>query len=141
MKTPAYYRARIQMMRDLQSTLGKSESEAQRLNLVRNGVFVPKNEEDEAVNRYLIENQYPPDPLSFSELCTYNTWFQIHPEKVCGEEVFTSSRDFPITIKGNKETIENTIRKSLKNTSNQETSALLELEALALELELQFLNL
>ena len=128
-------------MRDLQSTLGKSESEAQRLNLVRNGVFVPKKEEDEAINRYLKENQYPPDPLSFSELCTYNTWFQIHPEKVCGEEVFTSSRDFPITIKGNRETIENTIRKSLKNTSNQETSALLELEALALELELQFLNL
>jgi hypothetical protein len=141
MKTPAYYRARIQMMRDLQTTLGKSESEAQRLNLVRNGVFVPKNEEDEAIDRYLKENQYPPDPLSFSELCTYNTWFQIHPEKVCGVEVFTSSRDFPITIKGNRETIENTIRKSLKKTSNQETSALLELEALALELELQLLNL
>lgn len=141
MKTPAYYRARIQLMRDLQSTLGKSESEAQRLNLVRNGVFVPREEEVSRINQYLKENQYPPDPLSFSELCTYNTWFQIHPEKVCGEEVFTSSRDFPITIKGNRETIENTIRKSLKNTSNQETSALLELEALALELELQFLNL
>ena len=136
MKVPEYYRARIQLMRDLQTTLGKSESEAQRLNLVRNGVFVPKNEEDEAINRYLKENQYPPDPLSFSELCTYNTWFQIHPEKVCGEEVVTSSRDFPITIKGNRETIENTIRASLRK-NNVST---LELEALALELELQLLN-
>ena len=137
MKAPAYYRARIQLMRDLQTTLGKSESEAQRLNLVRNGVFVPKNEEDKAIDRYLKENQYPPDSLSFSELCTYNTWFQIHPEKVCGEEVFTSSRDFPITIKGNKETIEKTIRSSL-GKNNVST---LELEALALELELQLLNL
>jgi hypothetical protein len=137
MKTPAYYRARIQLMRDLQSTLGKSESEAQRLNMVRNGVFVPKHEEEEAIDRYLKENQYPPDPLSFLELCTYNTWFQIHPEKVCGEEVFTSSRDFPITIKGNRETIEKTIRSSL-GKNNVST---LELEALALELELQLLNL
>ena len=140
MKTPAYYRARIQLMRDLQSTLGKSESEAQRLNLVRNGVFVPREEEASSIYQYLKENQYPPDPLSFSELCTYNTWFQIHPEKVCGEEVFTSSRDFPITIKGNRETIEKTIRSSLGKNSNS-TSSLLELEALALELELQLLNL
>ena len=124
-------------MRDLQSTLGKSESEAQRLNLVRNGVFVPREEEASSIYQYLKENQYPPDPLSFSELCTYNTWFQIHPEKVCGEEVFTSSRDFPITIKGNRETIENTIRASLRK-NNVST---LELEALALELELQLLNL
>jgi hypothetical protein len=61
------------------------------------------------VEVYARQKDYSTDPLSFSELCTFNTWFTMYPEKVCGTEEITTSREFPITIKGDMEWIENTI--------------------------------
>jgi hypothetical protein len=58
----------------------------------------------------------------------------LYPEKVCGKEVVTTSIEFPITIKGSKEDILNTIH--IENTPEQ-----LELQALAIEVELQLLKL
>lgn len=58
-------------------------------------------------------------PLSFTELCSFNTWFAIHPEKVAGTELVTSSINFPITIKGTKEDIEIAITKSLENDKDK----------------------
>jgi hypothetical protein len=59
-------------------------------------------------------------PLSFVELCSFNTWFAIHPEKVAGEEIITTSVHFPVSIKGTKEDIIATIEKTLnKNKSDR----------------------
>jgi hypothetical protein len=134
---PAWYRARIELYRQLQTSLDKDSGE---LKLVRNGVFPPERDEKAAVAAYLRQNRYPDTPLSFTELCTYNTWFRMHPQKVCGTEHLTSSREFPITIRGDRKTIENTIRSAIRG-HNPSDAGSLELQALALEVELQLLEL
>jgi hypothetical protein len=139
-RTPAYYRARIDVFRQLQTRLSKSVEDNMNLVLVRSGVFPPDQDEQESINLYLRQNQYPDTPLSFTELCTYNTWFQMHPDKVCGTEKITSSREFPVTIRGDRQTIEDAIGRFLP-AQKPDTSGSLELEALALELELQLLEL
>jgi hypothetical protein len=139
-RTPAYYRARIDVFRQLQTRLSKSAEDNMNLVLVRSGVFPPDQDEQESIKEYLRQNQYPDTPLSFTELCTYNTWFQMHPDKVCGTEKITSSREFPVTIRGDRQTIEDTIGRFLP-AQKPDTSGSLELEALALELELQLLEL
>ena len=143
-RTPAYYRARIDVFRQLQTRLSKSAEDNMNLVLVRSGVFPPDQDEQESIKEYLRQNQYPDTPLSFTELCTYNTWFQMHPDKVCGTEKITSSREFPVTIRGDRQTIEDTIGRFLpqqKTVPGTVSAGSLELEALALELELQLLEL
>jgi hypothetical protein len=94
--------------------------------LLRNGVF----NDQKAIEQKAKSKAYPQAPLSFTELCTFNTWFVLHPEKVCGVEKTTSSKEFPVTIQGDKSKIIATIQK-------QESYSLIEIEALALEYELQ----
>ena len=104
--SPPYLRARIDMYRDVLSKLDASEINAA---ILRNGVFPKDRDEKGLVEVYARQKDYSTDPLSFSELCTFNTWFTMYPEKVCGTEEITTSREFPITIKGDMEWIENTI--------------------------------
>lgn len=77
---------------------------------LRNGT-IPDNEQVKE-DFEILENEYfgkadadNKSPLSFTELCSFNTWFVMHPEKVAGKEVLTTSRMFPITIKGTKDDI------------------------------------
>jgi hypothetical protein len=109
---PAWYRARIELYRQLQTSLDKDSG---KLKLVRNGVFPPERDEKAAISSSTCGKiRYPDTPLSFTELCTYNTWFRMYPQKVCGTEHLTSSREFPITIRGDRKTIENTIRSAIR---------------------------
>jgi len=104
--SPPYLRARIDMYRDVLSKLDASEINAA---ILRNGVFPKDRDENGLVEVYARQKDYSTNPLSFSELCTFNTWFTMYHEKVCGTEEITTSREFPITIKGDMEWIENTI--------------------------------
>ena len=104
--SPPYLRARIDMYRDVLSKLDATEMNAA---ILRNGVFPKDRDEKGLVEVYARQKDYSTEPLSFSELCTFNTWFTMYPEKVCGTEEITTSREFPITIKGDMEWIENTI--------------------------------
>ncbi len=104
--SPHYLRARIDMFRDVLSKLDASEMNAA---ILRNGVLPKDRDEKGLVEVYARLKDYSNEPLSFSELCTFNTWFTLYPEKVCGTEEITTSREFPITIKGDMEWIENTI--------------------------------
>jgi hypothetical protein len=94
------------MYRDVLSKLDATEMNAA---ILRNGVFPKDRDEKGLVEVYARQKDYSTEPLSFSELCTFNTWFTMYPEKVCGTEEITTSREFPITIKGDMEWIENTI--------------------------------
>jgi hypothetical protein len=94
--------------------------------LLRNGVYY----DNKSIEQKAKSKAYPTAPLSFTELCTFNTWFVLHPEKVCGQEVVTSSKEFPVTIQGDKAQI-------LSIIQNQQSYSLIEIEALALEYELQ----
>lgn len=106
-QSPRYLRARIDMYRDM---LTKIESKEFNAALLRNGVMADGYKEEDIVLAYLKQKDYSNEPLSFTELCTFNTWFALYPEKVCGEQVITTSREFPITIKGDKTFIVNTIQ-------------------------------
>ena len=46
------------------------------------------------------------EPLDLVEGMTLDTWFYQHPGKVCGKEVLTTSREFPLTLKGTREDCE-----------------------------------
>lgn len=108
--SPIYLRARIDMIRDV---LSKSDAKDFHLALLRNGVFPKDRDEKGLVEIYAKQKDYSSEPLSFTELCTFNTWFERHPEKVCGEQEITTSREFPLTIKGDKTWIMNTIGHAL----------------------------
>jgi hypothetical protein len=107
---PKYQRARVFMLRDI---LSKVDPKAQHAALMRNGVFPPERDEKTMVDLYLKEREFGSEPLSFTELCTFNTWFSMYPEKVCGVEKISSSREFPLTIEGDRAWIESTIGHAL----------------------------
>lgn len=74
------------------------------------------------------------EPLDVVETMTLDTWFYQHPEKVCGKEVLTSSREFPLTIKGTREDCESVFEKHfgpLAPSSNDLRSSTKDAEALA----------
>jgi hypothetical protein len=119
--SPTYLRARLDLIREKLTTATDMQAA-----LLRNGVYYDKK----AIEQKAKSKQYPQTPLSFTELCTFNTWFVLHPEKVCGQEVVTSSKEFPVAIQGDKSKILATIQK-------QQSYSLIEIEALALEYELQ----
>ena len=119
--SPTYLRARLDLIRE-----NLSSADDMQAALLRNGVFY----DQKAIEEKAKSKPYPQTPLSFTELCTFNTWFVLHPEKVCGLEVITTSKEFPVTIQGNKSKILATIQK-------QQSYTIIEMEALALEYELQ----
>ena len=119
--SPTYLRARMDLIRE--KLAGANDMQAA---LLRNGVFY----DNKAIQQKAKAKEYPQTPLSFTELCTFNTWFVLHPEKVCGIEKTTSSKEFPVTIQGDKSKIISTIEK-------QHSYSIIEMEALALEYELQ----
>lgn len=119
--SPTYLRARLDLISE-KLTIATDIQAA----LLRNGVYY----DQKAIEQKAKSKQYPQTPLSFTELCTFNTWFVLHPEKVCGLEKTTSSKEFPVTIQGDKTQIISIIQK-------QQSYSLIEIEALALEYELQ----
>ena len=119
--SPTYLRARLDLIREKLTIATELEAA-----LLRNGVFY----DQKSIEQKAKSKAYPTAPLSFTELCTFNTWFVLHPEKVCGIEKTTSSKEFPVTIQGDKFKILSTIQK-------QHSYSIIEMEALALEYELQ----
>jgi hypothetical protein len=144
---PQQLRARIEALHDLRIRLTSflkdaKKDDARRLETyisqLRNGVF-PVDADAEAIQKRILKEQDLSNaPLSFTEWMTFNTYFQLYPWKVCGKEVSTSSRDFPVTIQGDRKDVE----KAIDTTLGSKTSiGLDELEALALETELNLLEL
>jgi hypothetical protein len=107
---PKYQRARVFMLRDI---LSKVDPKAQHAALMRNGVFPPDRDEKAMVAVYLKDREFPSEPLSFTEQCTFNTWFSMHPEKICGVEKLSTSREFPLTIEGDRKWVESTLSHAL----------------------------
>jgi hypothetical protein len=131
--SPGYYRARIAVIREC---ISQSDPTSTTLVLLRNGVIQDKELEKCLIHQKLKQQSFPDTPLSLLELCSFNTWFMMHPGKVCGEEIITTSIQFPITLKGDRKNIETVIGKTLADHSAIPTPHNLEMEALALEIEL-----
>jgi hypothetical protein len=121
-RDPAYYRARINVIIELLRSIPVSEEKNNDRILLRNG-FVP-GKLDFVFNESLRKQLKAPlqkdiqQPLSFTELCSFNTWFTLHPEKIAGVEYVTTSREFPLMIKGTKEEIIETISRGLHDNKD-----------------------
>ncbi len=102
---PAYYRARLDA---IEKAIRQADDDKQ-LSLLRNG-YMP----DLSIHDY---SQFDNHPLSFLELTRWDTWFAMHPEKIAGETVISSSRSFPLKVKGTKEDITNAIMQQEDETS------------------------
>jgi hypothetical protein len=109
-KKPKYYRARIALIERLISEMDADDPSR---SLLRNGVFPDFMDGDGLIQEMINEQDISSEPLSFWERTSFNTWFALHPDKVAGKEVITSSREFPLTIKGSKEDISQCIEKTL----------------------------
>lgn len=124
-KNASYWKARLDaIMQLIIEEKGGDRSEKNNHSvLLRNGI-VPEafNERyKKAFNRHHQAwlRSRNSQPLSFDEVSRFNTWFAMHPEKVAGKEIITTSVHFPISIKGTKEDIVATIQKTLKNNSDR----------------------
>lgn len=130
MNIPSYFRARLEALHHYASQGGDN------VVLLRNG-FVPdalkKEFEINLKNREVKDERQ----LQFDEVTRFNTWFAMHPEKVCGIETVTTSIQFPITIKGNITSAVKQIRELLKGASSNKRLALVQAKAKALKLKLQ----
>ena len=98
---PAYYRQRLAV---IAQAINRTSDEKE-LRLLRNG-YMP----DPLITDWEEQDN---SPLSFAELCQWDTWFAMHPEKVCGQTVTTTSRSFPLKTKGTKEDVTRTIMKAI----------------------------
>ena len=72
--------------------------------------------------------------MNFVEITSGNKWFQMHPEKVAGIEIETTSRFFPIQVKGTKEDV---LRVTTGfSTNDKKRKAIAKAKALKLKLKL-----
>lgn len=135
-RTSALHRLReLLLKRQKESKAGVDKTLDRDIALVRNGVFPEDYSQQELMEEVEKAQSLSNDPLTFTELMSFNTYFEMHPEKVCGQQQISSSRDFPVTIAGTKEDVEKAIDQTLESKNN------MELEAEALELELNLFEL
>lgn len=150
--TPAFLRARVAVIHDLLNAIPENRDRgphSQMRTLLKNGVitqdavdFVEGGTIEKMIKAKIEDAKLQDAPLSFTELTSFNTWFAQHPEKVAGEETITTSREFPVTIKGSKEDIVATLKKGIKLkegefTTEKEILAEAEAEAILILLEME----
>ncbi len=107
---PEYWRARLEIFRE---AIKEASADSPDIALLRNGVMRNKAYEKMLCEARMKEKEFPSGKLSLIEQCSFNNWFSSHPEKVCGEEIITTSREFPLSVKGDKTWIVNTIEHAL----------------------------
>ena len=114
-QNPKYYRARISaILQVLSDNKGRKEKTSPE-EFLKYG-YVHEDLQHE-INDYIEQSEESNVPLSFTEKISFNTWFAMHPEKIAGQELLTTSREFPITIKGTKEDIIRTIQTTTKHNN------------------------
>ncbi len=131
-KEPKYYRARIEyILNEMSFAIDDKEKR-----LLANGFIKDIKHFEKNIKSY--EKDVTNKPLSFAEITSFSTWFAMHPEKMAGVESESTSKSFPVKLKGNRTDIDKMINKALQsNTSESETEAL----ALALQIELELMEL
>jgi len=108
---PAYYRARLATIAEEL----RRETDEKRIRLLQNGYFPEYQQSPQSQKPALTkEVSHDNSPLSFLELCSWDTWFSMHPEKICGEVVITTSRSFPLAVKASSEDVIRTVTKGIE---------------------------
>jgi hypothetical protein len=117
-----YYRARLMLLANYVSNADEADKV-----LLRNG-YIPETVSDKFYSdlKTEIKNLDNAQPLSFEEITSYDTWFNIYPEKVAGKVYTTTSLEFPLQIKGSKEDIINMFSFLDKNIDTNENAEIYE---------------
>ena len=141
-RSAKYYRARLDVIAEqIRSIPSDQADKNNNLAILRNGVFPKALNEEKLVNDKLLKKDYSDEPLQFEEITRFNTWFNVFPEKVAGTEHITSSREFPLTIKGTNSGIIRTISgKKGKNKNNEDFLFLLDLKRKRAASKLKLMN-
>ena len=140
----AYYRARIQTINE---HIGSAHDNEKRW--LQNG-FIPDADKDD-FDMWIKARMHDKsdEPLTLTELTTFSTWFDMHPEKVAGTMQGGTSMFFPVVVKGTKADCERMFADALTNApepqpktdtpdlSDDEEMEMLELEAEALQLAIK----
>ena len=129
MNSNAYYRSRLTAMNSLIDSLkgdavhdqSEKRSKFTSRELLKSGYVTPevKSLLDETIASV---NNTDNSPLNFVEITTLNTWFAMHPEKICGDEFVSTSINFPLQIKAGAnptEYIQRKVRDSLVDLKSQ----------------------
>ena len=101
---PSYYRTRSNAI----ANEIRLQVDDRQIKILQNGYFPGFDP-----SSYEFSKGYRPSedntPLTFRELCSLDTWFAMHPEKVCGETVITTSREFPLAVKAARDDVIRTV--------------------------------
>ena len=124
-REPSYYRARLAAIAEEI----KSETDEKRIKLLQNGYY-PDFQPSQV--SHSSPSSHDNTPLTFLELCNWDTWFAMHPEKVCGETVITTSRSFPLAVKAGKEDVIRTVTAGIEKAKNRVRIAKAKLKLLKL---------
>ncbi len=135
MKNNAYYRARISLLREL-----IINSDEENVKFFRNGFFSKGFNEQKLVAAHQKTNKFSDSPLTFVELTSFSTFFAMHPENIAGIIVETSSRLFPLKVKGKIQDIEKLLKSGPGAKTENNKVKILKLRARALKLKLELLN-
>ena len=142
-KSPAYYRARLEVFKQLISEEVQSNPSKDSLDLrvLRNGVLPGRLRGDcETLIKKKIDI-LEDIKLRFDEITRFNTWFEIHPKKIAGTEVITSSIEFPIKIKGTEDDIIQTITPSITPDKKDKRIRMAKAKAMARKRSLELMKI
>lgn len=103
------HRARYQAKKKLIAALPVTPEKNSPRELLKNGYVHPSIQDQFEQTVSELKNQVSDAPLSFTETASLSTWFDIHPEKIAGKEIVTTSLFFPIKVEGSREEIEKAI--------------------------------
>ena len=85
------------------------------------GIVPPEYQNEyEQLTQAIINSKQAIDnsPLSLQEQLSYSIFFNENTDKVCGETVITTSGSFAIKVKGNRQTVEDAINKTLNKKNH-----------------------
>jgi hypothetical protein len=147
MKPDTYYLARIQTFNYFIGSMEANGEKNSPRELLKVG-FVDESIREQIKEEIIVNQKFisDSDKLSFTDLTTFNTWYAMHPEKVCGIEKVTTSMNFPLKIIGDKDLIIKTIEQDLQNKVSdyfkiEKENPKLKLLKLKLKLQTQTLEL
>lgn len=113
-KTNGYYRARITAFKE--HSKDKDYGRQLQYGFVPDEFIAEYGEEE--FDGYIRARWHSDDngrPLSFTELATFNTWYDMHPEKICGKMKASSSLYMPVTVVGTRRDVETAIDNGIRD--------------------------
>lgn len=115
---PKFVRGRLKAIAHFIDTLPDTEDKHSPRELLKMGFVHPDIEYNLTAKTAQFGVAQSEAPLTFTELTSYSTWFYIHPEKIAGTETVVTSRDFPVKVNGDRQTITDTLAQNLHTPSN-----------------------